>query len=99
MRSTTGRRRSRSPGAGGAPAQLGQSLTLEQVTPLPHQNLAYAAEWKEWGLERSIGRPAANLYVVELDGKRTKVKGALANDEYVQASPGGRYLLYIENGH
>jgi dipeptidyl aminopeptidase/acylaminoacyl peptidase len=83
----------------GALAQLGQSLTLEQVTPFKHQNLAYASEWKEWGLERSIGRPMANLYLVELDGKRTKVKGALANDEYVQPSPGGRYLLYLENGH
>jgi dipeptidyl aminopeptidase/acylaminoacyl peptidase len=83
----------------GSLAQLGQSPTLEQVTPFKHQNLAYAAEWKEWGLERSIGRPVANLYLVELDGKRTKVKGALANDEYVQASPGGRYLLYIEGGH
>jgi len=83
----------------GSLARLGQSPTLEQVTPIKHQNLAYAAEWKEWGLERSIGRPTANLYLVALDGTRTKVKGALANDEYVQASPGGRYLLYIEGGH
>jgi dipeptidyl aminopeptidase/acylaminoacyl peptidase len=79
--------------------KLGESLTTEQVAPFKHRKLAYATEWKEWALERSIGRPAADIYLVDLDGKRTKVKGALANDPYLQPSPGGRYLLYIENDH
>jgi dipeptidyl aminopeptidase/acylaminoacyl peptidase len=82
----------------GALAQLGQAFATEQVTPFRKRNLAYAAEWKEWSLERSIGRPIADIYLVDLDGKRTKVKPKLAEDPYLQPSPGGRYLLYVENG-
>ncbi|HEV2666677.1 MAG TPA: prolyl oligopeptidase family serine peptidase, partial [Blastocatellia bacterium] len=32
-------------------------------------------------------------------GERTKIKGQLSNDSYVQASPGGRYLLYLQDDH
>jgi dipeptidyl aminopeptidase/acylaminoacyl peptidase len=81
----------------GSFTQLGHELT-EQVTPLKHRKLAYASEWKEWALERSIGRPIADVYLVdESNGQRTKVKEKLTEDHYLQASPGGRYLLYLEN--
>jgi dienelactone hydrolase len=80
--------------------QLGQEIATEEVTPLKHRNMAYAAEWKQWALERSIGRPAADIYLIdETTGQRTKVKDKLTYDRYLQESPGGRYLLYLENDH
>lgn len=81
----------------GTLTQLGKAFT-EQVTPLKHSNLGYAAEWKEYAMDRSIGRPAADIYLVDLtNGRRTKIKDKLTEDHYLQASPGGRYLLYLEN--
>src|SRR5262249_45728794 len=77
--------------------QLGHSLT-EQVTLLKHSSAAYAADWKEFGLERSIGRPIADIYLVDTNsGQRPQIKHRLTEDRYLQTSPGGRYLLYIEN--
>ena len=79
--------------------QLGNATT-EQITPLKHRNLAYATEWKEYALDRSMGRPAADIYLVDpADGHRTKIKDKLTFDYYLQASPGGRYLLYLERDH
>jgi dipeptidyl aminopeptidase/acylaminoacyl peptidase len=81
----------------GALTRLGNEFT-EQVTPLKHRNLAYAAEWKEYAMDRSIGRPAADIYLVDTTtGQRTKLKDKLTEDHYLQSSPGGRYLAYLEN--
>ncbi len=83
----------------GGLTQLGKALT-EQVTPIKHRNLAVAAEWKEYAMDRSIGRPAADIYLVDTaSGERTKIKDKLNDDRYLQTSPGGRYLLYLENDH
>ncbi len=79
--------------------QLGKDLN-EQVSPIKHQKLAYAANWSAFAMERTIGRPAADLYLIDLTtGERTKVKERLSEDRYVQASPGGRYLLYLQDDH
>jgi dipeptidyl aminopeptidase/acylaminoacyl peptidase len=84
---------------GGRLVQLGKDLT-EQVTPLKHQKLAYAANWTSYAMERSIGRPAADVYLIDLErGERTKIKERLGDDRYVQQSPGGRYLLYVQDDH
>ena len=73
---------------------LGHDLT-GQLVPLKNQKLAYATEWKSYAMERSIGRPAADLSLVDLaTGAATKIKDQLTDDRYLQASPGGRYLLY-----
>jgi hypothetical protein len=83
----------------GGLTQLGKEET-EQVTPIKHTNLAYAADWKEYAMDRSIGRPAADIYLVDLaNGQRTKIKDNLFEDRYLQESPGGKYLLYLENDH
>lgn len=83
----------------GTLTQLGQEVT-EQITPLRHGNLAYAAEWKEWALERSIGRPFADIYLVDLNtGQRTKIHEKLSEDRYLEASPSGRYLTYLDHDH
>jgi dipeptidyl aminopeptidase/acylaminoacyl peptidase len=79
--------------------QLGHEL-LGQVTPLKHQKTAYSTEWNAYAMERSIGRPAADLYLVDLaTGTPTRVKERLPDDHYLQASPGGRYLLYLQDDH
>lgn len=79
--------------------QLGKDLA-EQVTPIKHQKLAYATNWAAYAMDRSIGRPAADLYLIDLaTGDRTKVKERLPNDYYVQPSPNGRYLLYVQDDH
>ncbi len=79
--------------------QLGHSLT-EQVTPIKHQSLAWAADWKPYALDRTIGRPAADIYLVDLaTGGRTKIHQDLIADYYVQSSPSGHYLLYLQDDH
>lgn len=79
--------------------QLGQDRE-EQVTPLKHQKLGYVTNWAGYAMERSIGRPAADLYLVDLaTGERTKIKERLNNDFYVQPSPSGRYLLFLQDDH
>lgn len=79
--------------------QLGQ-VPDEQVVPLKRQKLAYATNWKSYAMERTIGRPAADLSLVDLtSGERTKIKERLSDDFYVQASPGGRYLIYLQDDH
>ncbi|MCX6568204.1 MAG: hypothetical protein NT147_04020, partial [Candidatus Aminicenantes bacterium] len=78
---------------------LGKDLGNEQVTPVPRTNFATVAEWSKYAFNRTIGRPAADLYLVDVTtGARTKLKENI-NDRYVQASPGGKYLLFLENDH
>ncbi len=74
---------------------LGTDL-FERVTPLRRQRLAYAVNWSSYAMERTIGRPAGDIYLVDIEtGARTKVKDAI-DDQTLQASPGGRYLLYLQ---
>ena len=49
-------------------------------------------------MDRSIGRPAADLYLIDTEtGARTKIKEHLADDFFLRASPGGRYLIYLQD--
>ncbi len=79
--------------------QLGLDMIDEQVTPIPYTNHAYVAEWSKYAMERSIGRQAADIYLQDImTGERTMVKECI-NDRYVDASPGGKYLLFMQDGH
>ena len=72
---------------------------LERVTPLKGRALAVAANWAPYAMDRSIGRPAADVFIVDVrTGQRTKVRDRI-EDQYLQASPGGRYLLYVQADH
>ena len=83
----------------GQTVQLAQDLT-SRVGILKGQTVLYGTEWKQYGMERSIGRPAADLFFIDPNtGKTTKIKDRLPNDSFIQASPGGRYLLYLQNDH
>ncbi len=71
------------------------SAPTEQVTPLRHQPLAYAASWAPYAMDRTIGRAAADIALVDIaTGARTSIIDRI-DDRYLQASPGGRYLLYF----
>lgn len=79
--------------------ELGRSLT-EQVHPLKHHNVAYVADWTSYAMERSIGRPAADLYLAdETTGDRTKIQEDVLDDYRVEASPGGKYLIFYQADH
>ena len=56
-----------------------------QVTPIPHSSaFAYVEEWHAYAMDRSIGRPASDLYLVDLaTGARTKLKDKV-DDGYAQ---------------
>ncbi len=75
---------------------LGKDLANEQVTPIRRTSLGYVAEWSKYAMNRTIGRPAADLSLVDLaTGERTPLRANI-NDRFVQAGPGGKYLLFIE---
>jgi hypothetical protein len=78
--------------------QLAKELT-EQVTPVKHQAFAYAATWSAYAMDRSIGRPSADLSLVDLaSGERTKIRERV-NDHEAQISPAGRYVLIFQDDH
>ncbi|HMD08980.1 MAG TPA: prolyl oligopeptidase family serine peptidase [Candidatus Acidoferrum sp.] len=78
---------------------LGKDLD-EEIVPFNHQQTAYAANWSAYAMERSIGRPAADVYFVDLaTGNRTKIQDRLNDDYYLEASPAGRYLLYFHDNN
>jgi dienelactone hydrolase len=77
--------------------QLGKDVD-EHVVPLKNQPTAYAANWSAYTMERSIGRPAADIYLIDLaSGDRTKIQDRLNDDYYVEASPSGKYILYFRD--
>jgi hypothetical protein len=83
----------------GAFLQLGKDPVNELVTPIRRTNSALVAEWSKYAMDRTIGRPTADLFIQDvLTGARTRLKENVA-DRYVQVSPGGKYLLYLENDH
>src|SRR6185503_7984533 len=76
--------------------QVGKSAD-ESVTPMRRSNTAYVAEWSAYAMDRSIGRPAADLYLANLDtGARTKLKDKI-NDGDAQLGPSGKFLLFLQD--
>jgi dienelactone hydrolase len=88
---------------GGQFVQLGKSF-FEEVMPIKHQNLGLAINWEPYAMDRSIGRPAADLYFIDLaSGQRTKIRenvfglAALFYGSNLQASPDGRYIIFLQD--
>ena len=78
---------------------LGKDPVSEQVTPIRRSNLALVAEWSAYAMNRTIGRPAADLYLCDTtSGDRTKLETTI-NDRYVQPGPSGKYLLFLRDDH
>ncbi len=81
----------------GALTPLGADAVNEQVTPIKHTRLAWAAEWSRYAMNRSIGRPGSDLYLIDVaSGSRTKIRDNVI-DRYVQTGPAGKYLLFVQD--
>jgi dipeptidyl aminopeptidase/acylaminoacyl peptidase len=75
--------------------QIGRDFQ-ETVQLIPRTNLALVQEWGKYAMQRSIGRPAADLVLADLTtGRRTPLKANLGGN--AQISPAGKYLLFVEN--
>jgi len=67
------------------------------VRPIRHTNLAWVAEWTKYAMDRTIGRPASDLYLQDITtGERTKLRDKVI-DRYVQVGPAGKYLLFLQD--
>jgi dipeptidyl aminopeptidase/acylaminoacyl peptidase len=73
---------------------------LEDVRAIKHRPATVLmVDRKAYAMERSIGRVYADVYTINVaTGERTKVKDRI-EDQYVQVSPGGRYVLYLLDDH
>lgn len=70
----------------------------ENVSPIRGTSQALVSEFTPYLMERSIGRPAADLFLADLrTGDRTPLKTRATGSASV--SPTGKYLLYNEGGH
>jgi len=76
--------------------QLAKSYD-ESVAPMRHGNTAYVAEWSAYAMDRTIGRPAADIYLEDMTtGARTKIKDDI-NERDAQVGPAGKYYLYLQD--
>ncbi|MHB8054840.1 MAG: TolB family protein, partial [Candidatus Aminicenantales bacterium] len=77
---------------------LGHDSINEEETPIPAAGSALIAEWSKYAFNRTIGRPAADIYLADVaTGARTKIRENI-DDSDVQVSPGGKFLLFLQNG-
>ncbi len=78
--------------------QIARSLD-DVATPFKRQARALLVDTGVYAMERSIGRVYADVSVVDLrSGDRTPIKSRI-EDRYAQASPQGRYVLYLLDDH
>jgi dipeptidyl aminopeptidase/acylaminoacyl peptidase len=67
----------------------------EEATPVPRSSRAVVIDTNAFAMDRSIGRVRANVWTVDLQtGTRRDIASGI-EDRYVQASPAGRYVLYL----
>jgi dipeptidyl aminopeptidase/acylaminoacyl peptidase len=70
----------------------------EQVSPIRGTKLAVVSEFTPYLMDRSIGRGASDVQIVDLTtGTRTPVKTRATSN--VSISPTGKYAIYSEGGH
>ena len=76
---------------------IGQSFD-EQISPIRGTTRAFVSEFTPYLMERSIGRPSADVSVIDLTtGARRPVRKGLPG--FVSASTGGRYGIFSTAGH
>jgi dipeptidyl aminopeptidase/acylaminoacyl peptidase len=84
--------------ADGRFVRLATGLT-EAVTPIRRTHAAYVADWTAYAMDRTIGRPAADLHLIDLDTGNRVPLDTRVDDGDVEASPGGRYILFFKADH
>ncbi|HET9369511.1 MAG TPA: prolyl oligopeptidase family serine peptidase, partial [Vicinamibacterales bacterium] len=78
--------------------QIGKTQQ-ETITPIAGWSAALVDDWSAYAMERSIGRPAGDLHLVDLaSGSRTRIKERVTGRS-ASVSPGGRFVLFVEGGH
>ena len=71
---------------------------VENAFPIRGTDLAYGTDATPYEVEAMFGPNRRDIYVIALDtGRKTLVKEGL--EYFFNASPGGTYLLYLENDH
>jgi dipeptidyl aminopeptidase/acylaminoacyl peptidase len=71
----------------------------EEATPIPNSTRVLIVDTNAFAMDRSIGRVRARVSTMDLaTGARSDI-AASVEDRYVQSSPGGRYLLYLQKDH
>lgn len=71
----------------------------EDVTPMRRKPRAVVVDTDAYAMDRSIGRVVADAWSVDLaSGAKSPVLTRI-EDRYLQASPGGRYLLFFRADH
>ena len=70
----------------------------ETVSPIRGTTQALVSEFGQYGMARSIGRAAADWFVMDLTtGQRTPLKASVGGA--LGASTGGKYALFSQGGH
>ena len=70
----------------------------EQLSPIRGTRLALVSEFTPYLMDRSIGRPASDVQVVDLTtGARTPLKTRATSG--LSVSPAGKYAIYAEGGN
>ena len=71
----------------------------EEATPIPQSTRVLVVDTNAFGMDRTIGRVRAKVWTMDLaTGARTDIAASI-EDRWVQASPGGRYVLYLQKDH
>jgi dienelactone hydrolase len=71
----------------------------EEATPVPHAPRALVVDTRAFAMDRSIGRVHANVWTIDLNTGTKQPVGDKIEDRYAQASPGGRYVIYLKGDH
>jgi dipeptidyl aminopeptidase/acylaminoacyl peptidase len=80
----------------GALVPLGHSFD-EQIDPMRHGHTAVVAEWSKYAMDRTIGRPAADMYLEdELTATRTKLVDNI-NDRGFSVGPAGKFAVFLRD--
>jgi dipeptidyl aminopeptidase/acylaminoacyl peptidase len=76
---------------------IGKSFD-ESVAIVDEANIALVSEWSKYAMARSIGRPATDVTIADLNtGVRTPLKSNIAGN--VQLSTNGKYALFVDGGN
>lgn len=71
----------------------------EEATPLTGRARALVVDTNRYAMDRSIGRVYADAWTVDLESGTRSDTLARIEDRYLRTSPGGRYVLFLRDGH
>jgi dipeptidyl aminopeptidase/acylaminoacyl peptidase len=75
---------------------LGHSFD-ESIDPMRHGHTAVVAEWSKYAMDRTIGRPAADMYLEdESTATRTKLVDDI-NDRGFSVGPAGKFAIFLRD--